>query len=183
MRSFDRDGPSRHKQDAGADETGEPAEQVGSVPRGVYQKGGTGFQRRHARRPRGDVRGKEHRDGQAKQRPRTTGAGQKARFLHSPRRALLHRCHIRRAASIQNPVDGLAQHEAAIRQELRHGGGHQGVRRAVWPGIYPGPTAWHPDDVRHQPAFQRERCTHGVLRDAIRDAARDGRVARGRVQI
>ena len=36
MRSFDRDGPSRHKQDAGADETGEPAEQVGAVPRGVF---------------------------------------------------------------------------------------------------------------------------------------------------
>lgn len=51
------------------------------------------------------------------------------------------------------------------------------------PGFTPGPTAWHPDDVRHQPAFQRERCTHGVLWDALRDAARDGRVARGRVQI
>lgn len=29
----------------------------------------------------------------------------------------------------------------------------------------------------------RAACTHGVLRDALRDAARDGRVARGRVQI
>ena len=142
--------PRGHQQDTGAHAAGKPAEQNGPVPRSLHQK-------RRNQTSRGVMLGgravmfeaKEHRDRQAEQRPRSPGAGQKARFLRSPRRALLHRRHIRRATDVQNPVDSLAQHEAAVRPELCHGAGPQGIRGTVWPGLYPGPAADIPtmDDI------------------------------------